>query len=457
MKASPSPHGAVARHLFAAHIAAVCRATDAALRLASEVGLTYDGILFHSGSPAEYHGQDRPIPFQPVPHFTRFAPVAAPDNFILFRPGMAPRLIQLAPADFWNEPCAVPDHPYSEVLAVTRIGSLAALPAALGSVRHLAYVGDNPEVAARLGIERTAVEPGPLMSALDWHRAEKTPYEIEMIRRAAQRAARGHAAARDLAGKRASERAIHAAYLAAIESLEHETPYTNIVAWDDRTAVLHYGTKRLTDPHPGHVFLIDAGAAVAGYTSDITRTYAYPGADSCFLEALRGMEALQRALVEGLRPGRSFVAFHEEAALAVCGLLRDLGILRIGPEDALARGLAYPFFPHGVGHHLGIQVHDVGGKLTAPLGPTREAPPQYPFLRTTRALAPGQVVTVEPGLYFIPLLLAPLRAHPDANCIAWDLVDTLQPCGGIRIEDDVLITADGCTDLSRPLVPGMGE
>ena len=108
--------------------------------------------------------------------------------------------------------------------------------------------------------------------------------------------------------------------------------------------------------------------------------------------------------------------------------------------------------PHGLGHFLGLQVHDVAGHQAAPEGGTKEPPARHPFLRTTRTIEEGQVFTIEPGLYFIPMLLREHRAGDTAACFDWDLVDRLTPCGGIRIEDNVLVTADGHRNLTRPLI-----
>jgi Xaa-Pro dipeptidase len=442
-----------AQDLYIDHLARVCAMTTEALRVCADAGSVFDGIVLHSGSSQSYHAQDREIAFQPLPHFTRFAPVPAPDHFVVYRPATPPTLVRVVPRDFWYEPIGEPDAVWQAVLHASVVESLEQARAALGDVRGCAYVGDCPAFAESMGIPRPDVEPAALMSALDWYRAEKTPYEIASIREAAGIAAAGHRAARAQAEAKASERAIHAAYLEATGLLEMQTPYTNIIAWDDRAAILHYQSKRREAPQPGHVFLIDAGASARGYASDITRTYCYAGVHPAFPAILRAMHDLQRELVSGMRPGVSFLALHAAAVLGVCRILREVGVLRVEAAEAVAREVSHAFFPHGLGHHLGLQVHDVGGHLQSPHGERRAPPPHWPALRTTRDLAPGHVVTIEPGLYFTPLLLEELRASRHAECVAWELVDQLRPCGGIRIEDDVLVTADGPEDLTRPLVP----
>jgi Xaa-Pro dipeptidase len=126
----------------------------------------------------------------------------------------------------------------------------------------------------------------------------------------------------------------------------------------------------------------------------------------------------------------------------------------VSAEEAVAKGLTRPFFPHGLGHHLGIQVHDVGGQLAGPDGSVAPPPPEHPHLRNTRTIEPRQVFTIEPGLYFIPLLLRSWREGPDSALFNWELIDALVPLGGIRVEDNVLVTEDGHRNLTREQLPG---
>jgi len=273
------------------------------------------------------------------------------------------------------------------------------------------------------------------------------------MREAAQWAARGHRAVREGMAERRSERELHAAYLAAAGALEFDSPFGNIIGWDRNAAVLHYQSKSPARPSPGLTLLVDAGASFLGYASDVTRTYAAGGAHPAFREALDGMDRLELELASELRPGASYLELHRRAHRGVARILREIGVLRIGEDEALERKLTLPFFPHGLGHHLGLQVHDVGGRQAAPDGTLVPPPEDFPALRTTRPVEAGQVITVEPGLYFIPLLLEPLRAGPHCSDVDWELVDALTPHGGIRVEDDILVTADGPENLTRPLIP----
>jgi Xaa-Pro dipeptidase len=116
------------------------------------------------------------------------------------------------------------------------------------------------------------------------------------------------------------------------------------------------------------------------------------------------------------------------------------------PADEVPKEVTAAFFPHGIGHSLGLQTHDVG---------CRRQPPRAdnPFLRNTRTIAAGQVFTVEPGVYFIAQLLQPLRQSPLHHWVHWPSVDLLLPFGGARIEDNVVVTSDGHWNLTRAVLP----
>jgi Xaa-Pro dipeptidase len=140
---------------------------------------------------------------------------------------------------------------------------------------------------------------------------------------------------------------------------------------------------------------------------------------------------------------------HLEAHRAIGQLLGDAGIVRCDAETAVAEGVTSVFFPHGIGHLLGLQVHDVAGLAASAVGGEIPRPAGHPFLRLTRVLEPGFVVTVEPGLYFIDLLLEAARADGRGRHIDWDAVERLKPFGGIRIEDDVVCTTAAPENLTR--------
>jgi Xaa-Pro dipeptidase len=247
---------------------------------------------------------------------------------------------------------------------------------------------------------------------------------------------------------------MHFDFLRHTGELESDLPYPTIIGWNEHAAVLHYQSKDRTAPERRGNLLIDAGVAYLGYACDITRTWVGSDAPESFRALRDGLDAHQRDLVAAVAPGVSYVDLHAQGHRKVAELLCEIGVLRVDVDQALEEGWTRPFFPHGLGHHLGLQVHDVGGHLAGPDGRVVEPPPEHPFLRTTRRLEPGHVVTIEPGIYFIDMLLEPLRSGSRSDAVDWKLVDQLAPCGGIRIEDDVVVTDAGCRDLTRGHVPG---
>jgi Xaa-Pro dipeptidase len=439
--------------LFHAHLDHLDGQLAEALERAGRQGLRAEGVIVHSGTERTYHADDHLVPFHTVPHFARWVPLPGPDHLLVARPGERPRLVRTAPRDFWYEaPTPLPAH-CREAFDLIEVAGRQEAVAAAGDCADLAYLGDDPGLAVRLGVRSELIEPETLLAPLDWSRASKTPYEVACLREAAALAARGHRGARESFEAGGSEKEIHDAYLAAAGITELECPYGNIVALDEKAAILHYQNKR--PERGGRLLLIDAGAAAWGYASDVTRTYLAPverqGPLAGLLDA---MDAMQRELVAGVRPGRPYLELHLECHERLAGVLAGSGLVRCSAEVALKRGVTRTFLPHGLGHHLGLQVHDVGGRQTAPEGGTTLPPEGHEFLRNTRTLEAGHVVTVEPGLYFIELLLDPLRQGPEADLVDWDTVEALAPYGGIRIEDDVLVTADGAEDLTRSLIPG---
>ena len=119
------------------------------------------------------------------------------------------------------------------------------------------------------------------------------------------------------------------------------------------------------------------------------------------------------------------------------------------PGTMLETGVTSTFFPHGLGHPIGLQVHDVAGFMASDAGGTIPKPEGHPFLRMTRTLEPGMVVTIEPGIYFIDMLLAKLKSGPHAAAVNWDAVDHLRKFGGVRIEDEVHCTEGAPENLTR--------
>lgn len=412
-----------------------------------------DAILVHSGGSHNYFADDHAPPFKAWGHFLRWAPLDRPDQFVLFRPGHKPHLLAFVPSDFWHDQTLVTEDWWADSLDITFMENLSELAAQLPDITSLAFLGENQTLAKELGIPAPQINPPHLLSWLDFGRALKTDYEISRLREANAHALRGHTAAEQCFRNGGDEYDIHHAYLAACRVLDQELPYSNIIALNEKAAILHYQNKRRyanrASQPANQVLLIDAGCRAQGYCSDITRTWAADEAHPVFHDLLQGMQNVQETLVRSVQPGVSFADLHRQAHLAIAQLLITCDICHGDAETLVGNGTSTVFFPHGLGHLLGLQVHDVGGRLANRHGELAPPPEAWPGLRNTRTLETGAVVTIEPGLYFIPALLETARKSAMAKSINWSLTETLMPFGGIRIEDNVLATDHGADNLTR--------
>jgi Xaa-Pro dipeptidase len=165
---------------------------------------------------------------------------------------------------------------------------------------------------------------------------------------------------------------------------------------------------------------------------------------------IKAMDSEQQGLCGEVRAGVDYADIHLSAHRRIAKILRDFNIITAAPDEALASGLSSVFFPHGIGHLLGLQVHDVAGFTVSPDGKQKARPQGHPYLRLTRTLEPGFVVTIEPGLYFIDQLLEKARTSPFGKQINWQTVEKFKPYGGIRVEDNVAATISEPENLTRP-------
>jgi Xaa-Pro dipeptidase len=435
--------------LYPAHLAEVRSRTAAALEACG-----YDGVVIYSGQPSLQFLDDRPYPFRVNPHFKHWLPLTdAPDCFIAWVPGEEPLLCFHQPADYWHLPPALPTAPWTTQWNIEVLRDAAAARRFLPLAgRRIALIGEPQQYFADWGF--AAINPPGLLNRLHYSRGVKTPYEIECMRRASATGARAHVAARDAFLGGASEFEVHLAYCEAAGLREEELPYGNIIAFNEAAAVLHYQHLDRRRGGPRRSFLIDAGTEFRGYACDITRTYS--AADDEFGALIAGMEALQRELCGAVRSGTDYRDLHLRAHRLIGELLHQVGVIDCSAESAVETGTTGVFFPHGIGHLLGLQVHDVAGLAAGPKGGEIPRPAGHPYLRLTRRLEPGFVVTIEPGIYFIDLLLDAARDGAAGRSIRWDAVERLRPFGGIRIEDDVHCTTDEPENLTRDAFAALG-
>ncbi len=404
----------------------------------------FDSLAIYSGHASVHFADDHAPPFQTYGHFMHWVGLAdVQHSWLIIQPEKRPQLYLYAPADFWHLPTHLPEEPWVAAFDI-HLCSEKITPPLSGNA---AVIGDIERLATNTQqVLKAERHPEHIVHDLDELRLFKTPYEIACLREANRLAIAGHQASQAAFIGASGELDIQLAYLGASRQRESNVPYQNIIGLNEHAGVLHYQHYDLTAPKQRYSLLVDAGRRFRGYCADITRTYAGPDAPAAFGELVSAMHGLKDELVKSVAPGVSFVALHEQMHHHLGEILVANDLFKGTAEQAVAEGVTRAFCPHGLGHSLGLQVHDVAG-LRHPDGTPAPAPEQHPALRLTRTLLPGMVVTIEPGLYFIAMLLAPLRNT--SLPINWCLVDQLSPCGGIRIEDNVAVTESGFDNLTR--------
>ena len=429
--------------LFAAHLESVKKRSASALASAG-----YDSLLVHSGTPPLLFLDDHHLPYRVQAPFKVWAPLTdAPDSFLYFVPGRKPVLLVHQPVDYWHKSPELPHTYWSGAFEIVSCADRAAARAALPKdLSRTAFIGAPfPEL---LAWGPGAINPEHLMAQLDYGRATKTPYEVACLREANVLGARGHLAAERAFRAGATEFEIALAFMAACGQRECELPYNPIIALNEGGAVLHYQNQQREKPAMLHSLLIDAGAEFGGYASDITRTHSHQ--DAGFAALIERFDELQLALCAQVRVGLDWKDFHQASYRAISEFLREAGVITVSADEAIDTALTSVFYPHGIGHLLGLQVHDVGGLQGTPEGKQIERPYNHPYLRLTRKLEEGCVVTVEPGFYFIDQLLDEAKQKPIGKMIDWKRVEGLKKFGGVRIEDNVVARPGGQENLTRP-------
>jgi Xaa-Pro dipeptidase len=401
-----------------------------------------DRLVVHAGVPPVPYWDDQPYAFRPQPLFVQWCPLTdAAGSAVILAPDMPPRLVLLRHNDFWHAPPTEPDADWAGRFEIEPVASTAErdrLLAGLGP--HSASIGNGRDDGPGDDAAETA------RRCLDYDRAVKTDFEIERIATANRTAAAGHAAVASAFAAGASELELDFTYMQASRQRVDELPYPNIVALNQHAAVLHYQRLDRLPPAAATTLLIDAGARDGGYAADITRTHLAP--TSPLDELLRSMESLQQTLCTEALAGTEFTALNERAHRLLAVILSEHGLVRCDAEMAFESGVTRVFLPHGLGHLLGLQVHDAAGRQREPLASPTAPPAEHPYLRLTRRLEPGFVVTIEPGIYFIGSLYAALPASR-RRLIDRSRFEALEPHGGIRIEDDVAVGAGDNTNLTR--------
>ncbi|MGZ8242072.1 Xaa-Pro aminopeptidase [Methylomagnum sp.] len=412
--------------------------------------MTKNSVALIAAAPARTRNRDTEYPYRQHSDFFYLTGFHEPESLAVFMPGRKQGEFVLFCREFDPEKAIWTGKHAGLEGAREAFGADEALPIAeldqqlpgLLENRDRVYfpIGHDAELDQRVmaavnvvrGRARTGVrapyEFVALEHVLHEQRLFKSPAEIGVMRRAAEASVAAHQRAMRVCQPGKYEYEIEAELLHEFTRHGMRSPaYPSIVAGGKNACVLHY-TENNERLHDGDLLLIDAGAEYENYAADITRTFPVNGT---FSEAQRLIYELvldaQYAAIEEVRPGRRWIEPHAAAVKTLVKGLVKLGLLE-GKVSRLIKDEAYKkFYMHRTGHWLGMDVHDVG---------------QYKLNGKWRELEPGMVLTVEPGLYIAP------------DCTD---VDPKWRGIGVRIEDDALVTKDGCEILTAGLPKTVAE
>ncbi|WP_338884546.1 Xaa-Pro dipeptidase [Xenorhabdus sp. TH1] len=414
----------------------------------------FDALLIHSGESLRVFLDDSHYPFKVNAHFKAWVPVTKVPNCWLWIDGVnKPKLWFYSPVDYWHSVEPLPSGYWTEVIEMIHLAKAEDISIKLNglSKQNTAYIGEQTERAKSLGILEHNINPKAVLDYLHYHRSYKTDYELACMREAQKTAVNGHLAAYDAFLSGVSEFEINMFYLMATGHRDTDVPYDNIVALNENTAVLHYNKLQQRVPAEIRSFLIDAGAEYHGYAADITRTYAAKPHND-FASLIKDLNEEQQALIGTIKTGVRYTDYHINMHQRIARILKKHDIVHgISEEGMVETGLTTPFFPHGLGHPLGLQVHDAAGFMQDDGGTHLAAPEKHPYLRCTRILEPRMVLTIEPGIYFIETLLAQWRESEYRQHFDWKKIEMLKLYGGIRIEDNIVIHDGKIENMTREL------
>ncbi len=411
-------------------------------RLAAALPLGDALLLVGAGEPVPLpEGTDQTYPFRAHAEYFYLTEMECPGGVVAFDPrdGAAEGWVSFVPEvteaeRVWEGRTQPPGEPIS---ALERW-------LASRSDRPIAVLGEPLR-----GMHVDAALTSQVREYFQHARRPKDALEIERLKRTAAATAAGYARLRGLIRPGVSERELQIELEAEFfRAGATRTGYGSIVGTGSNAAVLHFEpSARVVEA--GDLVLVDAGAEIDRYVIDVTRTFV-AGQPSAFQRDLYDIVlSTQKLAIERCIPGVEWRDVHLAAALDLTAGLVAIGVLRGDPHSLVEREAHTLFFPHGLGHMLGLGVRDASGTLPGRIKDARSA---LQTLRMDLPLQAGYVVTVEPGVYFIPPLLNdPRRRERYHDCVNWDLVAQHLHLGGVRIEDNILVTDHGPENLTAAI------
>jgi Xaa-Pro aminopeptidase len=281
-------------------------------------------------------------------------------------------------------------------------------------------------------------------------RRPKEPGEVLLMQRGAAATAAGYAAIQPLLRPGVSERTLQIELETAyFRAGAQTTGYDTIVGIGAQSAVFHGSPSTKRVAKDGDFILIDSGAQMERYVTDVTRTYAIGRISPFQRDLYQAVLGAQQRACEQCRPGMDWKALHFRTAADLMCSLAAMGVVRGDPHALVEQDVHTLFYPHGLGHMVGLGVRDASGLEP---GRDQDTRPSLRSLRMDLLLRENYIVTVEPGLYFIPAILGdPGRRARHRNSVNWSLVDQHLHIGGVRIEDNILVTAGEPVNLTAAI------
>eukprot|EP01137_Pigoraptor_chileana_P015098 Opistho-2@70610 len=426
------------------------------------MGLSLNSIVLLVGGTTQHqYDTDRELRFRQESHFMYLFGCADPDCYgaIDLSTGESILFVPRLPEEYavWEGVIHPLEH-YKEKYAVDRAEYTDNIekfvterkPDAVHVLRGVNSDSGAKTIEATFpGMDKFNIDGSFLYSEICECRVFKSPEELEILRYVSRISSEAHKAVMRSVRPGMMEYQMESQFL-------HETysrggcrfmAYTCICGSGKSGATLHYGhnNKQIAE---NDMLLLDMGAEYHGYTSDITCSYPATGKFSADQrDVYETVLAAQLAVMKAMKPGVPWPAMHRLAERVICEELLKRGFLQGSIDDLIGLHVGATFMPHGLGHLMGMDVHDVGGY---PNGTSRIQEPGINRLRTSRILQPGMVITVEPGVYFIDCLLdAAKKDAARTHLFCWDKIERFRGFGGVRLEDDVLVTADGIENLTQ--------
>ncbi|OKL55941.1 hypothetical protein UA08_08620 [Talaromyces atroroseus] len=438
-----------------------------ARKVASKLGASR-GLIYLTGKPTVFHDDsDQAEPFRQRRYFYYLSGANEPDCHLTY--DIAKDKLTLYVPDFdlrqavWMGP-TVSIEDALEKFDVDNARYAMSLPDDISTWLRLRkddaqIIILHPEHRPPIDCAQELLETQRLLPAMNSSRGVKDAHEIELIRQANVVSGLAHTAILENIGQMTNESDIAALFLKT--SITHGAPeqaYGIIAASGENIATLHY-MKNNEDFGDRPLVCLDAGAEFECYASDVTRTFPIsctgewptPEARDIYL----AVERMQEETIRLVKPGVRFRDVHTHAALVAVEELLKLGVFKKGSSvsEIMLSGAVSVFFPHGLGHHVGLEVHDVSehSVMASGLNPRNRGSflmQSSDAMSAAALLEENMIVTVEPGIYFNRLALKNARQLPISKFIDFDVVEKYYAVGGVRIEDDILVTADGYENLT---------